>query len=104
MKIGFSNIYEMPPIDEWDKSLGLDIVFGLYSDDVVYYVERKVHSLSGEIPHAIGCGVVADPSWFAFEPVVYAKIYNNGTVYAFTNANLDNMDIWKVKENNNAET
>lgn len=89
----FRRMYELGPIDFWDKSLSLKKVYGMYTDDVKREVENRVWNYSKYTPHTIRCGIIGNPEDFNFEPVVYAKIENNGTVYAFTNAVLHGFDL-----------
>lgn len=89
----FKRMYEMEPIDFWDKSLSLKKVYGMYAEDVKREVSDRVWNYSKEEPHTIRCGIIGNPADFNFEPVVYAKIDNNGTVYAFTNAILHGCDL-----------
>ena len=89
----FKNMYELPPIDFWDKSLSLKKVYGMYAGDVEREVDDRVWNYTKESPHTIRCGIIGNPDDFNFEPVVYAKISNNGTVYAFTNAVLHGFDL-----------
>lgn len=91
-----SNMYELPPIDDWSKSLSLKKVFGMYADQVEEEVYYRVYHHSKEDPHTIKCGVIGNPNGANFEPIVYAKISNNGTVYAFTDAVIDGYE--KVNE------
>ena len=82
------NMFELPPIDEWSKSLSLKKVFGMYADQVKSITESRVYNHCHEKPHTIRCGIYGNPNGQNFEPIVYAKISNNGTVYAFTDALL----------------
>lgn len=93
----FKNIYQMPPIDWWNKALSLETAYGLCASDIEDEVNYEVFNLEQELPHTIMCGVVGNPDNFNFEIVVYAKVENNGTVYAFTNAELQSDDITKIK-------
>ena len=90
--IHLRNMYELPPIDDWSKSLSLKKVFGMYAEQVEEEVFARVSNYSKETPHTIRCGIIGNPDSYNFEPVVYAKIDNNGTVYAFTDANIDGFD------------
>ena len=92
----FRNVYQMPPIDWWGKALSLETAFGLCACDVKDEVDNAVYSIEKEYPHTIMCGVVGDPAGCNFEVVVYAKVENNGTVYAFTNAELLSENITKI--------
>lgn len=96
---GFKNCYMMPPIDCWEGSIYVEDLFGMYANDIRAYVTEEVIDISGEEPYIIRCGIIADPDSFSFKPVVYAKISNNGTTYAFTDAELHNSDITKEKTN-----
>lgn len=87
------NMYELPPIDNWSKSLSLKKVFGMYADQVKAITESRVFNHCKEYPHTIRCGIFGNPSWANFEPIVYAKISNNGTVYAFTDAELSGYEL-----------
>lgn len=82
------NMYELPPIDDWSKSLSLKKVFGMYAEQVEDNVASRVFNFCKESPHTIRCGLIDNPEGANFEPVVYAKIDNNGTVYAFTDAGI----------------
>lgn len=92
----FKNVYQMPPIDWWDKSLSLETAFGMCATEVRDEVKNVVWDIENQFPHTIACGVVGNPDNFNFELVVYAKVENNGTVYAFTNAELLCTDITKL--------
>ena len=83
------NMYELPPIDDWSKSLSLKKVFGMYAEQVKEEVYSRVCNFCKEGPHTIRCGIIGNPENFNFEPIVYAKIDNNGTVYAFTDATIE---------------
>lgn len=99
----FRNVYEMPPIDWWAKSLKVDCVYGLYADDIKNYIIDEVYCISGERPLKIACGMVGDPENGTFEPIIYAKIDNNGTVYAFTDVDLKNPDIRRIDTETDTE-
>lgn len=94
----FKNVYQMPPIDYWGKALSLETAFGLCAADIKAEVNDAVWSIEKEYPHTIMCGVIGNPESWNFELVVYAKVSNNGTVYAFTNAELLDTSITKIKE------
>ena len=89
MILNFKHIYEAAPIDVWEKSLSLKKGFGLFAHDVRMLINEKVYRIAGEYPHTIKCGIVGNPSNFNFEITIYAKVSNNGTVYIFTDADLE---------------
>ena len=92
----FRNVYELPPVDWWAKALKVEYVYGLYADDIKTYICDEVYRISNERPHKIACGMIGDPMYGTFEPIIYAKIGNNGTVYAFTDVDLKNLDIRRI--------
>ena len=92
----FRNVYQMSPIDFWDKSISLEAAYGMCAGDVKDEVNSIVWEIEKEYPHTIACGVVGNPDNYNFEIVVYAKVENNGTVYAFTNAELFCEDTKKL--------
>lgn len=96
----FNNTYQLDPIDDWGMSLSLSDIFGLYAQKVKQEVVDTVLSLSGEHPNIIRCGIIGNPDTYDFEPIIYAKIDNNGTVYAFTNADLDEYHSCKLRGKN----
>lgn len=89
-------VYELPPIDYWDKSLSLKKVYGMYAEDIKEEVNHWVFNHENDYPIELRCGIIGNPKSFSFEPVVYAKVSNNGTVYAFTNGTLE--DFEQIKE------
>ena len=94
-----NNMYELPPIDDWSKSLSLKKVFGMFANQIYEDVCLRVLNYCGESPNTIRCGLWGNPQYYNFEPIVYAKINNNGTVFAFTDAILDGcFQVEKVSE------
>lgn len=93
-----SNMYELPPIDDWSRSLSLKKVFGMYAEQIENEVYCRVLNHCDEAPHTIRCGIFGNPNGANFEPIVYAKISNNGTVYGFTDAVISDYSLVIEKE------
>ena len=89
---GLSRIYvcEMPPIDYWDYSISVGEMYK-EEDEIIAKVKQIIKEVSGEEPHTIRCGAVANPDDWCFHPIIYAKISNNGTTYALTDVDLSSI-------------
>ena len=86
----FEKIYEMPPIDFWDKSIPLKKIIpnSKTRKQIKNEIKERIKEISGEKPYVMRCGIVANPDDRCFTPIIYAKIINNGTTYGITNVNL----------------
>lgn len=95
--MGKLRLYEMPPVDYWDGALPIEEmrIIGSEAKDVVTTI---VFEYGKEEPHTIMCGVVANPDDYTCHPIIYAKISNNGTVYAITDVDIRSIseDIYFI--------
>lgn len=88
--MGQLRLYEMPPVDYWEGSIPIEEMKTI-GDEAKDVVTTIVLEHGKEEPRTIMCGIVANPDDYVFHPVIYAKITNNGTVYAITDVDISSI-------------
>jgi hypothetical protein len=82
-------VFEMQPIDFWGLTLSVKEAFGSNSGikpQIKEYISRL-----GLTCKKVRVGVIANPKERNFSRVIYAKVKENGLVYAFSEVDLTSI-------------